>query len=264
MRGSIEMFGSGAKREQLESKEKEGEYICLEIGAGCSRSPLLNEENIENYEGAHIIRSELWVGNESREERNKMEIKYGGFGGSGNLLAAKENDKRQIDKLGNRFKGIIDYIKCGAEQLPLGNESVNEIYIANVFSAPGFWRQKENKEKIIKETARVLKKGGELIIAETYTPQIALEGIDRGSKRKHFEKALTIFANEFTSYGYIIKTIEFPKYSERAYRERIKGLSDDKYLSHYPYGRKMFGKNFPPYPASPNPDYKFIIVLTKE
>lgn len=264
MRESIEIFDSGAEKEQRESKEKEKKFISLEIGAGGSRSPLLNEENIENYERAHIIRTELWAGNESEEERKEMEKKYGGFGGSGNLLQAKEKDKRQIDKLGEKFKGKIDYIKCGAEQLPLDNESVNEIYLANVFSAPGFWRQKENKEKIIKEAARVLKKGGEFIIAETYTPECALKGVDRSSNRKQFKKALTRFANEFTSYGYTIKSIEFPEYSERAYHEQEKELPYDKYLSRYPYGRKMFDKNFIPSPPAPNPDYKFIIVLTKQ
>jgi len=264
MRESIEIFDSGAKREQRESKEKNGGFISLEIGAGGSQSLFLNDENVKNYKEAHIIRTDLWVGNESEEERKEMERKYGGFGGSGNLLQAKEKDKKQIDKLGERFKGKIDYIKCDAEQLPLNNESVNEIYIANVFSAPGFGRQKENKEKIIKEAARVLKKGGEFIIAETYTPECALKGVDRDSNRKEFAEALNEFADEFTSYGFKIKSIEFPKYSKQAYYEAKKGLSCDKFLSQYPYGRKIFGKNFIPFPPAPHPDYKFIIVLTRQ
>lgn len=256
-----EFFESKPPYEIKETKEKPSKTV-LEIGAGGSSSPYLNDANIEHYRNAHIIRADLWRGSESETQRKDLERKFGGFGGSGSLEQAKERDSKRIDSLEEPFKGKIEYMSCDAKNTPFGDETIDEIYMANVFSAPGFYRQDRNA--ILIELKRILKKGGELIFAETYTPQCALKGVDRGSDRKSFERALKKYVEELSSVsGLTVKTVEFPRYSKEADSKREQGKDCEEFLSRYPYGKRMFGNDFIPRPPAPYPDYKFIIVLTK-
>ncbi len=60
------------------------------------------------------------------------------------------------------------FIEARGEQLPLKNESVDEIFFGNVFGAPRIPEHK--KAKFLDEAERVLKTGGSLVIKETNTP----------------------------------------------------------------------------------------------
>ena len=244
------------------AREKPRQVI-LEIGAGGSQSPYLNDDNIARYGDAHLIRTDLYSGSESDISRRNLEQKFGGFGASGSLKQAKEQDSKRIDGLKEQFRGKIDYMSCDAQKMPFGDEAINEVYMANVFSAPGFWQQDRNA--ILLELKRILKKGGELILAETYTPECALKGVDRDSGRWSFKKALDKYVSKLTSIsGLTVKTVEFPKYSKEADKKREQGQDCEWFLSKYPYGKKMFGNKFIPYPTGLNPNYKFIIVLVKK
>lgn len=250
------------KPERREFKEKEPGFISLEIGAGGSLSPFLRPENIKRYKSAHLMRVDLFEGGHSDEELLELHQKYGGFGGSGSLLQAQELDQEKIQNAGENFKGQVEYLRCDAAQIPVPTEAVGEVYMANVFSAPGFKRQ--DNQKVISEVARVLRPHGELIIAETYTSECSLEGVDRDSSRRQFEQAITKFANQFLTHGFKIKSIEFPKFSQQAYEEMERGSTCDSYLSKYPNGKMLFGTEFIPWPPAPYLNVKFLIVLEKE
>lgn len=74
----------------------------------------------------------------------------------GNLEKLKERDRR-AEK--------IHLVALDAKQLPLADNSVDEIIARNVFTiATG------QMEEILREINRILKIGGKLIIAEIYTP----------------------------------------------------------------------------------------------
>jgi len=264
MRRSPESFAQSIPDEGQESREKKETFVSLEIGAGGSPSYWLYDGNNTRHKNLHVIRTDLWIGSETPEERQRLNNRYGGIGASGSLLRGKKMDERQMDVLKEVTNVKLDYVKCDAGHIPLGDASVNEVYLANVFGAPGFiTKQENNKVNMLKEIRRVLKEGGEFIIAETYTPSIALKGVNRDSGRINFGKALREFVDDFTNYGFKIKSVEFPRFSQEAYDRREKSLPIDDFLKKYPTGKKIFGEYFIPSPATPYPDYKFIIVLTK-
>ena len=60
------------------------------------------------------------------------------------------------------------FIEARGEQLPLKNESIDEILFGNVFGAPRISEQK--KVQFLDEAERVLKTDGLLVIKETNTP----------------------------------------------------------------------------------------------
>ena len=260
----IELFDANIQSTVENIKTKEiPRRVVLEVGIGGSSSPFLNGQNIEDYKDAHLIRTDIFTGEESEEERKYKAEKFGGFAGSGNIVLARKFDKVLLDRSADVFKGDIEYINCEANKIPVDDNSVDEIFIANVFSAPGF--RSQDKGKILREFRRVLKSGGELVFAETYTPQCALDNAYRDSDRKVFEKAINEYVAMLVAVsGLELKAVEFPKFSKVADTRREKGLSCEKFLSQYQYGKKFFGVDFLPSPARPDPDYKFIVVLSKK
>lgn len=237
--------------------------VVLEIGAGGSGSPYLNDANIRHYSNAYLIRVDLRQGDEDEVQIRDLTERFGGAGESGSLLQAKERDRQRIGDLDGRFTGKIDYIKCDATHMPYEDETVDEIYMANVFSSPCFRTQ--NRAGILQEIKRVLRRDGILILVETYTPECALKSVYRDCSRKSFQNAINTYIRELIgSSGLLLETVEFPEYSASADQARDEGRNCDKFLSKYPYGKRMVGDDFIPRPPAPYPDYKFIIVLTKK
>ncbi len=241
-----------------QNARSEARFVSLEIGPGGSLSPWLSDKNIEAYKDAHIIRVDLNSGTESREERDRLNKEVDGFGGSGTLSRAKQRDDERLEALGGKFIGQIDYVVADARKLLMEDESVDEVYMANVVGAPGLGQS--SREILLQEARRVLKRGGELIIAETYTPSVALR-VSRESSRETFRTALSKFAASIVPAGFEIKTIEFPEYSREAADADGKGEAYEKFLSRFPYGGRIRADDF--VPLAPD-DYKFVVVVTKQ
>ena len=74
---------------------------------------------------------------------------------------------RQMHEFGPKGQHAI-FMQASAEQLPLKNESVGEIFFGNVFGDPSILIPE--KGTFLSEAERVLKQDGQLVIKETNTP----------------------------------------------------------------------------------------------
>ncbi len=226
-----------------EKKERYSRTV-LEIGSGSLKTPWLEDRNLNDYATAHIICTDI----------QHKTIKD----------AAKETDKK-LKELGNKFIGKFDYMAADGKHLPFDENSMDEIYLANVLGDP----KTAEKQKIISEATRVLAINGDLIIVEWATPEYAI-GVRSSDIHKEtvWKNALGSFVDQLKKMGLKVKTIESPDYrSDLSMRgvmepEKLKEIFNkrEEYLSNFPYTKKFIGGLGIPEVAEAHP---FILVLKK-
>ena len=119
----------------------------------------------------------------SREQEKYVILEIGVIGGTPFFIVGDRKLKNNetylaIDKRKDAAQQAKDVMKrenaaaivADAEKMPLKDESVNEVVCTNLFGNINSFIQTKYPE-VLKEAVRVLKKGGKLIINETYTPE---------------------------------------------------------------------------------------------
>ncbi|MBI2056569.1 MAG: methyltransferase domain-containing protein [Candidatus Sungbacteria bacterium] len=144
-------------KEGKEGKEKLPNKIIVEVGVGGKPFFVDTERKIR--------KNEKYVG-----------IDIPGYSVETPMLEKKtEASFKEIyenKNIQNKVQGEMQFLIASGDHLPFEGETVDEIVFKNVFSAPGDYLTggEENEEKIkhdfINESARVLKKGGKIIIIE--------------------------------------------------------------------------------------------------
>ncbi len=181
-----------------EIHERQYSHHLLEIGCGTiniEATPWLRAGNIEKYNNADITLID-------RTDPERM----------GRALESSR------EHFGSSFSGSIQYKKMEATALKFENESMDEILIVNVLGAA----RNIPVNEIVTESARVLKKDGELIIIETYTPHDAIfntlgHGTMTSINPGELPPLLEEFAKKFAHLGLEIKAIEVPFSMSREY-----------------------------------------------
>ncbi len=136
--------------EQIPPAEKPDSHVTLEIGCGKHSILELPEDRLREFE-------------------NNPALKYIGIDVDRDvLMKAKKNLSEEIIPNSQTEERII-LMQASGEKLPLSDESINEIIMANVLGEPRpfvSW-------KMLEEVRRVLKKRGILKVIETYSPEVA-------------------------------------------------------------------------------------------
>lgn len=133
-------------------------HIIIEVGTGAEPFPTTGNKTIND--------GEYYVGVESNER-----------------LCMRA--KTAIDRIKKPQIGETDIVWADARKLPLVNESVSEVIFCNVF---GDLRIYTELDKMVKESLRVLKEDGMLVVVETLTPRDAsFKFTNRFLKRRGFE-----------------------------------------------------------------------------
>ena len=106
----IELFDANIQSTVENIKTKEiPRRVVLEVGIGGSSSPFLNGQNIEDYKDAHLIRTDIFTGEESEEERKYKAEKFGGFAGSGKSGMVNQPNHHIILKQVNLLKAMTQH-----------------------------------------------------------------------------------------------------------------------------------------------------------
>ncbi len=151
--------------EQLSQAEKIKEHLIVEIGSGVApfldhASPKFKEHFIKNpnilYFGLDIEPYDVEFAEETT--RYNLEHELG-------------------EEAGKRFA----FIEADGSQLPIKDNSADELILSNVLGDPRIDRDQgdepgEIKKKMLQEAHRALKPGGYLTILEDTTPSIARRG----------------------------------------------------------------------------------------
>ena len=225
-------------------EEKRYSSTVLEIGCGSMAAPWLQDNNLAQYANAHIILTDI---------KHKA-VK----GESGDA-------EKRVRDLGDKFTGKVDGLVSDAKRLPFESDTMNEVYIANVFGEPGV----AEKQKIMEEGSRVLAENGELIVVEWVTPDVAL-GLSSSQiySEQAWKDAFASFGDQFKKFGLEIKTIEWVKYDSALSTMSVVDAETavtvheavQKRLEQLPYAKKFIGGLI--IPQFPN-QHKFIIVFKK-
>ncbi len=167
----------------LENKSEKYEgYVILGIGEGGGYSSGYKDKPIGRFKSVadKIKQGATYLSIDKLDEKriDKLDEKRNRVGNGlitflKKLLKIRNDNSstfKQYVSLGKDFKKNFlklerNFIQGDMVNLPLGNNSVNEIYLENVLSLV-----KKGKDVILRELLRVLKNGGKLYIIEYYTP----------------------------------------------------------------------------------------------
>lgn len=130
----------GQENTKVESQEKQPLHVFVEVGT--HQLPV------------------TFIGNKRFDDENDMYIGI-------DVEKSKVVEARQMHEFGSKEQRAT-FVQASAEQLPLKNESAEEMFFGNVFGDPSIYMAE--KEKFLNEAERVLKQDGQLIIKETNTP----------------------------------------------------------------------------------------------
>lgn len=134
----------------IKEKEKEKYYrIFVEIGPGSLAIPV-------NKKGRFFEDNEIYIGID-KDMQGLIDSK---------LLS--HYLKKKLEKLGKYKNKNIFFLNGLAEKLPFENNFVDEIFLGNIVGCPKI--SLKALERILKETERVLKENGILIIKENISP----------------------------------------------------------------------------------------------
>ena len=101
-----------------------------------------------------------WVG---KREFKENEIYIGIDRASGDLEEARERTREDREENTNTH-----FVQADIRKLPVSDHAADEVFLGNVLGDPSI--KDAEKDKFIEEAKRILKKGGKIIIEETYTP----------------------------------------------------------------------------------------------
>lgn len=247
------------KIESSEKRERYNRYV-LEVGCGSTPAPFIKPENLKEYQDAYIVRIDLGGPGSTEALEKQRIIRSSEIQGS--VGGAQILDKEILSKI-PEWKGKIDYLQTDAASLPFKENSFDEIYMTNVIGYPN--KNVDEIKKMFKESSRVLKKNGELVIVETYTPQCAVDAGDDTSG-KSFQKKIKLLGEKMKDFGFRVKKIEFPSFNQDIadyyYRQEEKQPPEilEKYKKQYNYGYKITGMAF--FRGQPE-DRNFALILEK-
>ena len=97
-----------------------------------------------------------------------------------------QQGKEKNDWVSDRHGKNVFFAAGDGTEMPLKNESADELYFGNVFGDPGAERQEDFHKRLLTEAQRLLRNTGTLIIGETNTPH-ELESLTKKLQESGFE-----------------------------------------------------------------------------
>ncbi len=224
-------------------------WTVIEIGSGRHPSLFLKEENITEYQNAHLIYTDI---SEKQIEKKQAEV------------------AQQRDAVGEKFHGTVDFVHCDGTELPFQDSSADEVYCENVFGDPEAANKGDiTKVSIVYEAARVLKKGGEFVVAEWATPADAFavgnipSVLSMKKSVSEWERKLREMANHWSHLGIRLKALEVLPYlpeNDLTHGDvETKAENRKSYLAQFPYASRVGGIMIPRTPKNRT----FMMVLEK-
>lgn len=161
------------RQDNTETENKLAKKVIIELGPGMIPLPgSMHPDVVDYYCAQHKKEHPIILG------QNEIYI------GIEPSCDAIQESKVSIDSVSEYIRGKVQLIQGYGERLPIKSNSVERVFIRNLFTDPSFLYYnrasvdnkrlyvKEKIAPIIKELKRVVKKDGIVIIAETYTAEI--------------------------------------------------------------------------------------------